>query len=303
MKKYIIGLGCSWTQGEGGYPDHVVEKYNGRVQEYSRNGGENNGDLRPYERENSWVNVLCRDHFTDYTPINLGVKGIGNKAAVEQLHFCNRIDWDNATGIIVLMWSGFERLDFLQQNPICDDGIDDGYSDNTYAHNKFWAAWPAESDNPHTGLVWSAYAKCLWSEQFVAVNQMLNLLNLQTFAEAKGFKVVVANAFNYPDLIEPQGVSLEADKYLKQYSGTLYDQFDWSNYANADTEYVSFMQKLVWEDGLLPKERWNEWFTFYKQRDWPSEYLTNCEGAHPTIKGYKVIAEELAKFIKKKGYA
>ena len=33
-----------------------------------------------------------------------------------------------------------------------------------------------------------------------------------------------------------------------------------------------------------------------------SEYLTNDDGAHPTIKGYRVIADELAKFIKKKNY-
>lgn len=303
MKKYIIGLGCSWTQGEGGYPDHIVQKHNGRVQQYCRKAQDTDPELRRHERENSWVNVLCRDHFTDHIPMNLGIKGIGNKAAVEQLHFCNRIDWENSTGIIVLMWSGFERLDFLTDFPINDDKIDDGYSDNTYIHTKFFAAWPFESDNPHSGPIWNAYAKCLWSEQFVAVNQMLNLLNLQTFAEAKGFKVVVANAFNYPEVLDSGGVSLTADKYLEQYSGTLYNQFNWSNYANADTDYVSFVQKLVWEDGLLLKDKWNEWFTFYKQRDYPSEYLTNCEGAHPTIKGYKVIAEELAKFIKKKNYA
>ena len=36
--------------------------------------------------------------------------------------------------------------------------------------------------------------------------------------------------------------------------------------------------------------------------DTHSEYLTNDQGAHPTIKGYRVIADELARFIKKRGY-
>ena len=36
--------------------------------------------------------------------------------------------------------------------------------------------------------------------------------------------------------------------------------------------------------------------------DTHSEYLTNDQGAHPTIKGYRVIADELAKFITKRGY-
>ena len=301
MKKYIIGLGCSWTQGEGGYPEHIVQKYNGRVQQYSRKSG-NDSDLWPYEHENSWVNVLCRDHFTDYEPMNLGIKGVGNRAAVHQLHFCNRIDWENSTGIIVLMWSGFERLDFIQQHPVQDDLADDGYSDNTYVHYKWMAAWPFESKCPHVGPIWNAYAKSLWSEEFVAVNQMIALLDLQTFAKAHGFKVIVANAFNYPaSTLDEEGPS-RPHKYLEKHAGTLYNNFDWSNYANADTDYVSFVQKLVWEDKLLNPNDWEQWFSYYKERDWPAEYLTNCEGAHPTIKGYKVIADELAKFIKSKNY-
>ncbi len=305
MKKYLIGLGCSWTQGEGGYPDHVVEKHNGKVQQYSRTGGEAQNDLMKYEHENSWVNVLCRDHFIDHTPINLGVKGIGNKAAVDQLYFCDRVDWENATGTIVLMWSGFERYDFLQKHPSSYEEFDDGYSDGNFHHYKWMAAWPYEITHGHEEMrmLWKTYAKVLWSEEFVAVNQMLNLLRLQTFAKAHGFNVVIANAFNYPHLIDDPNTVLRPHKYLERFSRSLYDKFDWSNYANSDTEYVSFVQKLVWEDNLLPKERWNEWFQVYNGRDWPSEYLTNCEGAHPTIKGYKVIADELSKFIKKKGYA
>ena len=107
MKKYIIGLGCSWTQGEGGYPEEIWKQYNGRVQLR----GVDDYCLRHYEHENSWVNVLCRDHFPDYEPVNLGVRGIGNRAAVGQLHFCDKVDFNNSTGIIVLMLSGFERFD------------------------------------------------------------------------------------------------------------------------------------------------------------------------------------------------
>jgi hypothetical protein len=92
MKKYIIGLGCSWTQGEGGYPDQVWQDHGGRVQVRGRS----DHYLRQIEHENSWVNVLCRDHFPEYEPMNLGVRGIGNRAAVGQLHFCDKIDWNNS---------------------------------------------------------------------------------------------------------------------------------------------------------------------------------------------------------------
>lgn len=288
--KYIIGLGCSWTQGEGGYPEEIWKQYNGRPQISLR--GKSDYHIRHYEHENSWVNVLCRDHFTDHTPINLGVKGIGNRAAIEQLYFCDKIDWENSEGIIVLMLSGFERLD-LPQTYSESDGQDDGYSNGDYKHYKWNTAWPHDS----THMFWKAYAKELWSERFVATGQMLALLNLQNFAKAHNFKLVIANGFN-------QVCNGDIISHLKAHAGYLVDKFDWdSTYIHNHTDYNAFVQKLVWMDGLLDPDHWGAFFQFYYDRDWPAEYLTNCQGSHPTIKGYKVIADELATFVKYKGYA
>ena len=286
--KYIIGLGCSWTQGEGGYPEHIWHEYKGRPQLSLR--GHDDYHIRHYEHENSWVNVLCRDHFPDHTPINLGVKGIGNKAAVEQLHFCDKIDWENSTGTIILMLSGFERLD-LPGTHSGSNGQDDGYSNGEYSHYKWQTAWPFDSQN----MFWKAYAKELWSERFVATGQMMALLNLQTFAKAHNFNLVIANAFNQ----RSEGVV----EYLRNTTGALCDKFDWSNYLHNTTEYVAFVQKLVELDELLSPDDWGSFHQYYYSRDWPAKYLTNCEGAHPTIEGYKVIADELATFIKYKKYA
>lgn len=288
MKKYIIGLGCSWTQGEGGYPNHIWHQYNGRPQISLR--GQDDYHIRQYEHENSWVNVLCRDHFTDHTPINLGIKGIGNRAAVEQLHFCDRVDFSNSEGIIVLLLSGFERLD-LPRTDSAGNGQDDGYSNGEYPHYKWNTAWPYDSHD----MFWKAYAKELWSERFVATGQMLSLLNLQSFAKAHNYKIVLANAFNQ----RPEGII----GYLKDNTDSLANKFDWDCYLHNTTEYVAFVQKLVELDDLMPKDNWEGFHQYYFKRDWPAEYLTNCEGAHPTIKGYKVIADELATFIKYKKYA
>ena len=64
------------------------------------------------------------------------------------------------------------------------------------------------------------------------------------------------------------------------------------------------MQKLVESDGKMSKDDWGGFNNYYNPRnlDTHSEYLTNDDGAHPTIKGYKVVADELAKFIIKRGY-
>ena len=291
MKKYIIGLGCSWTQGEGGYPDEIWKQYNGRVQLR----GVPDEHLRVYEHENSWVNVLCRDYFPDHTPINLGARGIGNRAAVHQLHFCDRVDFNDSTGIIVLMLSGFERLDFFQQHPFHRNGYDDGYSNGEYVHYKWRTAWPTEDHGGGENPLWTVYARHLWSEQFVASEQMMALLDLQAFAKAHNYKVVLANGFNQHE----QGVY----SYLKEHTGSLVDKFDWSNYVHNTTQYIAFIQKLVWMDGLINPRYWGSYHEFYHKRPYPAKYLTNCQGAHPTIDGYKVIGEELANFIKAKGYA
>jgi hypothetical protein len=220
----------------------------------------------------------------------LGVKGIGNRAAIEQLYFCDKIDWENSEGTIVLLLSGFERLD-LPNSYSAGNGQDDGYSNGEYMHYKWNTAWPI--DNNH--LFWKAYAKELYSERLVATNQMLALLNLQNFAKAHNFKLVIANAFNQRN----EGII----EYFRDTTNSLCDKFDWSNYLHNTTEYVAFVQKLVELDNIMGDNHWHGFHNYYFSRDWPAEYLTNCEGTHPTIKGYKVIADELANFIKYKGYA
>lgn len=291
MKKYIIGLGCSWTQGEGGYPDEIWKSHGGRVQVRYKS----DHYLRKIEHENSWVNVLCRDYFTEYQPINLGVRGIGNRAAVHQLYFCDKIDWNNSTGIIVLMLSGFERFDVFKQDYYYNNDEDDYYSNNSYIHYKWRTAWPIPNHSTGDKDFFDVYGRCLWSEQFVSGHQILTLLDLQNFAKTYNYKVVVANAFNQRN----EGIK----EYLKQNAGPIVEKFDWSNYLHTNVPYAAFVQKLVELDGLMPAENWGGFHAYYSKRDWPAKYLTNCDGAHPTLEGYKIIGEELAKFIKLKGYA
>jgi len=283
-KKYIVGLGCSWAQGEGGYPEHIWNQYNGKVNLRCVP----DEHLRVYEHENSWVNVLCRDHFPDHTPMNLGVRGIGNVAAVNQLHFCDKIDWGNSEGYIVLLLSGFERLDFFQTNPVRGQSIEDGYSNGPYAHYKWRSAWPIAGEGGEEEPLWAVYGKMLWSEEFICSNAMMALLNLQTFAKAHKFKVIVANAFN----IQHEGLRKYLMKHVKEFAL----KFDWSTYLHEKTSYIAMVQKLVELDGLMNPKDWGGHYQFYQKRAWPAKYLTNC--IHPTIEGYKFIAKELAQFMK-----
>jgi hypothetical protein len=288
MKKYIIGLGCSWTQGEGGYPNDIVKIHNGNV---NKNRKYDRGPyLLQYEHENSWVNVLTRDYFVDYTPINLGVRAVGNRAAVHQLHFCDKVDFNNSTGIIILLLTGFERFDFFQKIHKLKATYPDSYSFGGFMHDKWKTMWPIPKFGNAGGDVLNEfYLNEIWSEQAVSTETMMALLDLQTFAKAYGYKLVIANAFNHLGY-----------EYLKEHSGYLVDKFDWDNYLHETTNYKSMVEKLIELDGILPLKNWLEYYKFYGKLENPSKYLTNC--SHPTIEGYKVIAEELAKFIRTKYY-
>lgn len=268
MKRYVVGLGCSWTQGQGGYPKEIWDQYKGRV---DLPGGEDQ-HLRVHEQNNSWVNALCRDHLKDYEPINLGVRGCGNRGAVKQLYFSD-IDWSQGSGYVVLMLTGLDRFDFLREDLL--------KGDSTYHHYKYNTIWPIESSDNE---LWRGYAKA-WSEQVVAHETMLSMLELQDFCKLYDYKIVVANGFNTVDL----------KAHMFEFATPLAKKFNWDSYLHETTQYEAMIEKLIGLDHAIDQKDWKDFYTKYSKFNYPKEYLTNC--SHPTIKGYSTIANELNKFI------
>jgi len=267
MKK-IVGLGCSWAQGEGGYPEEIWKQYNGRV----NLRGVPDEHLRGYEHENSWINVLCRDHLTDYTPVNLGVRGIGNTAAVKQLYLTDEVDWENDSGIIILMCPGLERWDTFNDRPD--------------QHYKFWTAWPQPHDPPKPW--WDAYRTEIFCPAMMCMEFLAAVLEAQTFAERYNFKFIFANAYD-PYFLPG---------YLKNHIGEKYTNLiKWDNYYHKHDQYKNFINLLSDLDGFCNHD---EHFGTYTELPWPLTYLANC--IHPTIEGYKVIANCLYTFIKNNNY-
>lgn len=274
--KVIVGLGCSWTQGEGGYPKEIWEKYRGRVNlpiHESRH-------LIPYEHEHSWVNVLCKQYFQDHVPINLGQRGIGNRGSAKSLYLAN-IDWDAVeTGIVVYMLSGFERFDFFRDSwrneKFC------GHSDLKDAgYYNFQTLWPHMGNQP----AWDLYAEHIYSESGTAGEQFANIMEVQTFCKAHGLKFVLANAFDG-----------RGKEFLEEHCGPLVNKIDWSSYIHTSKDYESFVELLVKKDNFLSPDQWMHYYEIYQSQPGPMKYLTNC--IHPTINGYQEIAAELRSFIK-----
>lgn len=273
-KKLIIGLGCSWTQGEGGYTEETWKKHNGRVNLPMHKSKH----LISMEWENSWVNVMCRDHFTDYTPVNLGQRGIGNRGAARSLYLTN-IDFSKVDdAVVVFMLSGFERFDFFRQDFVVNDSAE--YPFKTANHYNFQTIWPNNSTK-----LWKMFTKEVWSESMSMIETLCSILEVQTFCKAYGFKFVLANAFDN-----------HSKQDFAEHCGKLAEQINWQNYLHDTVDYQTFVEHLVDKDNWLQGNDKFAWWDRYQKLPEPKTYLTNC--IHPTVSGYKLIADELSTFIK-----
>lgn len=272
--KIIIGLGDSYTQGVGSWSKQTYRAYGGKIDH-----------LRIPDKlikemyDNSWVNQLCQTHLTDYVPVNLGVIGTGNRAAVKELYLNCDIEFDNAADVIVvLMLSGLERFDFVNKEF------------GTECH--FYTMWPNPWDpNTTNKKLWEAYAENLWSEKFTVIENILNIKEAEMFCRAKGWKFVVTSAFE-------QRIN---EEYFKKHAAThdkLIASVPWDKFLYPK-QCKSFIELLLTLDGR-PEMAMGNFYRYYSKLPEPTEYITNC--MHPTQEGHRIIAEEIYKFVGQLGY-
>lgn len=252
--KAIIGIGDSWTQGEGGYPDYIWKENNGRMWKKL----EESKHLIPIENENSWVNKLAIA--TNSIPVNLGQRAIGNRGAVRTLYL-NDLD-QYTSGTIVFMLSGFDRFDLFNSYWQSD-------------HYQFDTLWPFHDHKKEHVF----YGKHLYSEEAAAVETGCCILEAQTFAKANGFDFVFANGFE-----------LRGKDYFDKMCPTVSKKINWDRYVHSHTDYDCFARLFVRKDALC-SEDYDTVIDYYHKLDWPATYMTN--DMHPTIKGYELIAEEI----------
>jgi hypothetical protein len=76
---------------------------------------------------------------------------------------------------------------------------------------------------------------------------------------------------------------------LKSAAKNIYDKIDWNRCIHSHTDYGCFAQLFVRRDGLCAED-YETVSNYYPNMEWPATYMTN--DMHPTIEGYKLIAEE-----------
>lgn len=291
--KLLIGLGDSFTQGQGACEIELYEKHNWDLNVV---GSDNEKELWQSFYKNSWVNQICINHLTDYTPINLGMTGRGNRGAVKELYLHPELKLESfKEKIVIYMLSGMERFDFIHKN----------YNE----HIHYITMWPNfQNADVNQKKLWDYYLEYIWNDRFGAIEMILNIAEAQTWCKANNATLYLVSAFrpdyrkeNFIEMIK--GDKNDEQNYLygnDNYINQLINIIDWnrfirlSNY-NCVTDFLCHLEK---NEKLINVNDSRGFWEFVEKIDKISDkgYVTKC--GHPSVTGHKEIAKILYEEIK-----
>ncbi len=317
-QKAIISLGCSFVQGHGAIQEDIYKNYTWTsdgtanihwklskeqqqkiVEEYPNVKIHFNGlvDFTDHQYDNAFVNVLCKKYFNgEYTPINLGRSGNGNRATIKDLYFYPDLLWDEMKEIIVVYCpSGGERFDFIDDTTATINN-----------HGRWITAWPSEVDEGKgmRNQLWTSMRDSLSSPKFEAFEQIANVQELMTWCKLHKAKLVIVPAFQkefYTKKIFMKSLNkiVERDRFVgdKKIVKPIFpdksimkilDMWPWENmyYPGNAPSFVDYA--LQQEYGSWEKAP--HFYTFQSTGS-PAGYITPC--AHPSVKAHDVFAKAL----------
>jgi hypothetical protein len=279
--KILIGLGDSFTQGQGACSVELWEKYNWDLGTSSEI---DNYDLLKSSYENSWVNKICENYLTEYTPINLGMTGRGNRAAVKELYLHPDLQMEKSKEIIVVfMLTGMERFDFIDKE--------------FFEHVHYRTMWPNNNSKLSSG-----YFEEVWSDKFGVIESLLSIAEVKMWCKLYDAKLFLISAFSpnfnrnyfFNTLI---GDGKENKNYLyknKDYTNLLLNSnIDWDDFIrpnnfNCVTDFLCHLENREDLISLSSPHHYYE-YAYGLDKMSPNGYITKC--AHPSNKGHEKIAE------------
>lgn len=314
-RKAIISLGCSYAEGQGAVNDELYTDYEwthpkiGLGLEIITTSAERKQILSKYpnlkkegldkinfrfmEKDNSFVSVLCKKYFAgEYTPINFGVRGCGNRATIKELYFYPNIAWHLIDELIVVyMPSGIERFDFV------NDEVVDG--------NRWKAMWPHPDGMPEgpRKTLWEGYAKCLHSDRFMVLEQLSHVQELVTWCKLHNAKLIITPAFDdrynrkfFQEQLDinvfrsPEGafVKQKIPIFRSEAVSNFINLFPWDSMFEPDG-YKTMAQFVIAQDPDV--EDTKEYFFQFIGKGSPNLWMTAC--AHPSAKAHDAYAKRL----------
>lgn len=291
--KALFVLGDSFVEGQGALPDEIWEKYNWSEEEFNKVGSFVDGTTNPEhiiirteERNNAFPHVICRDYMKDWTPVNLGFRGNGNKAGVKALTTCYPdLNFHLPKEKIVIFFVGqFCRYDF----------IDKQYD----SHGMWHTIWPHEdpgSNNLGEKNLWNGYATEIYDDLTGILNFIHLVSELETWCKLHDAKLVLINSFEY---------YFNKEHFIKTtqnkpWARLLVDRFPWDKVMPFEDGKKAMVDELLAGEDSLHLNKGEHQFYFWAktfEKGTPNGYFTPC--AHPTVKGHKLFAKIIYEYLK-----
>lgn len=284
--KLLIGIGDSFCAGRGACSIELWEKYGWDMERMYSEGGT---EVEESNYANSWVNQLCKNHMPDWTPLNLGMSGKGNRFAIKELMVNPLLGIEKAKEkIVVFAVSGFERFDLAK---------------DLVGEEHFTTQWPVYGGYKEKKLGYSELTlengDSLYSEKFVISEFILNIIELMNWCKLHNAKLLLISAFtpefnknHFIDVLSPNVTSVLGQMKL--------DELIWS------VPWERIIRPLGFScitDMLMHLEGWDKDLPGYGFRNvkietiGPNGYMTKCQ--HPSEKGHKLLAEIIYEHIMK----
>tara|TARA_B110000503_G_scaffold5510_1_gene7629 strand:- start:8879 stop:9895 length:1017 start_codon:yes stop_codon:yes gene_type:complete len=318
-KKAIISLGCSFVEGQGAIDQELYDRLEwtmertgvpmepnlsrsdmiGIVKQYPELYIEHNKiNWADMQHNNAFVNVLCKKYFEgEYTPINLGRAGRGNRATIKSLYTWPQLNWGDIEELIVLyVPSGQERFDL----------VSDQFNDFNQFHC-MWPHWKDQLENTPRRMLWQGYGEAVYSTKSAAIEQLLHVQELVNWCKVHNAKLVITPAFD-------KTYTRDYFKaFLKQGFERNMDQTLISNKADVSKDQVKHLEMMVdqwpWDSMFLPQQCptfvdlclkqeniTNVGFWDFNGVGTENNWITVC--CHPSAKAHDLFASELHKHIK-----
>ncbi len=289
--KLLIGIGDSFCAGSGSESYKTWERNNWEIEKVRY---DKIGQTEAYE--NSFINQICNKHLPDYTPINLGVSGKGNRFAIRELLINPTLNLEVAKEkIVIFVVSGFDRLD------VANDIVEKHGRSN---HST--TLWPIYQDNKNK-IGYSELSKVsgesIYDEKFVVSELLIDFITLLNWCELHNAKLLFISGFT-PELnmehflrwLVTDSLEIDFDKIL---SSKLVSKIPWHRQIKpmGFDCITSMLLHLEKRDDLIPYYGFRN---FNPEKITEHGYMSKCQ--HPTQKGHELLCDLVYEEIKNYDY-
>jgi hypothetical protein len=267
----------------------------------------NNNELNFTEMcyENTFGNILCKKYLKgQFTSINLGISGCGNRATIKELYMHPELNWDSMEKIIVIYCpSGMERFDFAL--------------DSFREHSHWICMWPhPQNQQGAKKKLWQGYNECLYSEKFAVIEQIAHVRELLMWCKVNNADLIITPAFDkrynkdfftqelYTDYqrditgeiktINKESEHISNNIEHNQEIKNLIDMWPWDKMFYPD-DFPTFIDMCLGQE--FPDDWQNNHFYGFHGKGSPNKFVTKC--AHPAAKSHDKFAKCLYDHISK----